>query len=85
MRRLLWFGTGLLTAGILAGFPVGLPVGHAKAGASLLVWAVYSGVLVLWRKHYLGPRGAALACMAAFVLALVTLPAMYALNGYLAH
>lgn len=85
MRRLLWFGTGLLTAGILAGFPVGLPVGHGKAVASLLVWIVYAGVLVLWRKHHLGPRGAAMACTAAFVLALVTLPAMYALNGYFAH
>ena len=85
MRRLLWFGTGLLTAGILAGFPVGLPVGHGKAAASLLVWIVYAGVLMLWRRHYLGPRGAAWACAAAFVLALVTLPAMYAINGHLAR
>jgi len=85
MRRLLWFGTGLLTAGILAGFPVGVPVGRWKAGASVVVWIVYAGVLALWRRRYLGPRGAAIACSAAFALALVTLPAMYALKGYFAH
>ena len=84
MRRLLWFGLGLLSAGIVAGFLVRVPVGHWKTGASLLVWAAYAAILLLWSRHVLHPRRVAQACVAAFALALATLPAMNALAGHLA-
>ncbi len=85
MRRLLWLGAGLLTVGILAGFPVGISVGPWKWAASLLVWSVYGGILFLWWRRVLHPHRVAQACVGAFVLALVTLPAMYALGGYWAR
>lgn len=85
MRRLLWFGVVLLTVGILAGFFVGTPVGRVKSGASLLVWLLYAGVLLLWIRNVLHSHRAAQFCVAAFALALVTLPAMYALGGWLAR
>lgn len=84
MRGLLWFGVGLLTVGILAGFFVGTPVGRIKSGASLLVWLVYSGILFLWVRNVLHSHRVAQWCVGAFALALITLPAMYALGGYLA-
>lgn len=82
MRRLLWLGLGLLTIGILAGFFVGVPIGQWKSGASLLVWLVYGAVLVLWTRNILHSHRVAWACIAGFALALITLPAMYALGGY---
>ncbi len=84
MRRLLWFGLGLLSAGIVAGFLVRVPVAHWKTGASLLVWAAYAVILVLWSRRVLHPRRVAQACVAAFALALATLPAMNALAEHLA-
>lgn len=84
MRRLLWFGVGLLSAGILAGFLVRMPVSHWKMGASMMVWVIYIGILLLWSRRILHPHTVAKLCVAAFALALVTLPAMNALGGYLA-
>jgi len=82
MRRLLWFGVGLLTVGILAGFFVGVAIGQWKSGASLLVWVIYGGILFLWSRNILHSHRVAWSCIAAFGLALVTLPVMYALGGY---
>lgn len=84
MRRLLWFGVVLLSAGIVAGFFVGTPVNRVKSGASLLVWLVYAGVLFLWVRNVVHSHRVAQWCVGAFVFALLTLPAMYALGGYLA-
>lgn len=84
MRRLLWFGVGLLSVGIVAGFFVGTPVGLIKSGASLLVWLVYAGILFLWVGNVVHAHRAAQWCAGAFALALLTLPAMYALGGFLA-
>lgn len=82
MRRLLWFGVALLTVGILAGFFVGVPIGRWKSGASLMIWVVYSGVLFLWSRNKVHSHRVAQLCVWAYVLALATLPAMYALQGY---
>lgn len=84
MRRLLWFGVILLSVGILAGFFVGTAVGLWKSAASVLVWVVYGGILWLWSRGALHPHRVAQACVGAFVLAVVTLPAMYAVSGHLA-
>lgn len=83
MRRLLWLGVGLLSVGAVAGFHVGVRPTPYKSAASLLVWVAYSGILLLWSLRKLNARRAAQACVAAFALALITLPAMYAL-GHLA-
>lgn len=83
MRRLLWFGVILLSIGILAGFSIGTPIGRLKSGASILVWIVYAGILFLWIRNRLHSHRVAQCCVGAFVLALVTLPAMYALGGIL--
>jgi len=82
MRRLLWFGVGLLSIGILAGFFVGVPIGQWKSGASLLVFAIYAAILFLWSRNIFHSHRVAQSCVAAFVVAVVTLPAMYALTGY---
>jgi len=84
MRRLLWFGVILLSVGILAGFFIGTPVGRLKSGASILVWIVYAGVLFLWMRNKVHSHRVAQYCVGAFALALITLPAMYALSGLLA-
>lgn len=84
MRRLLWFGVILLSIGILAGFFVGTPIGRLKSGASILVWLVYAGILFLWLRNTLHSHRVAQYCVGAFALALITLPAMYALGGLLA-
>ena len=84
MKRLLWFGVILLSIGIIAGFFIGTPIGRIKSGASMLVWLVYAAVLFLWTRNVLHSHRVAQYCVGAFALALVTLPAMYALGGMLA-
>ena len=84
MKRLLWFGVLLLSIGIIAGFFIGTPIGRIKSGASMLVWLVYAAVLFLWTRNVLHSHRVAQYCVGAFALALITLPAMYALGGMLA-
>lgn len=84
MRRLLWFGVGLLSVGILAGFFVGVSIGQWKSGASLLVFALYAAILFLWSRNVFHAHRVAQSCVAAFAVAVITLPAMYALTGFLA-
>jgi len=57
-------------------------IGQWKSGASLLVWVIYGGILFLWSRNILHSHRVAWSCILAFGLALVTLPAMYALGGY---
>lgn len=83
MRRLLWFGVIMLSVGILAGFFIGTPIGRLKSGASIVVWLAYAGILFLWARNTLHSHRVAQCCVGAFALALVTLPAMYALGGIL--
>jgi len=82
MRRLLWFGVVLLLVGILAGFFVGVPIGRWKSGASFLVFALYAAILFLWARKVFHAHRVAQSCVAAFAVAVITLPAMYALTGY---
>ena len=83
MRRLLWLGVGLLSVGILSGFFVGLPIAQFKSGVSFLVWLVYVGILFLWSRNTVHSHRVAQCCVGAFLFALLTLPAMYALGGHL--
>lgn len=75
--QLLGAGLGLLTLALAVGF-AGLT--HAGAGSSPLklvvaasVWAGYTAVFVLRRMEKLGGRGSARACLALFVLAMLSL------------
>ena len=82
MRRLLWFGVALLSIGIIAGFFVGIPIGQWKSAASFLVFALYAAILFLWSRKVFHAHRVAQSCVAAFAVAVITLPAMYALTGY---
>ena len=72
--RLLWAGFGLLTAGLVSGAMVGLPVGWVKMGWGVGMWLVYLAIICARR---LGPRRIALLSLGAFVLTFPILWGVY--------
>ncbi len=71
--RLIFLGWTLLTAGLIAGFAVGMPEGAAKLWWSGAVWLLYGGMVLARRIRGLSPGRQARFSVAAFVLVLVSL------------
>jgi ABC-type uncharacterized transport system permease subunit len=73
-RRLVAFGFGLLTLGLLAGFAMGGWTAHwVKVVWSVLVWLLYGGILVAAGGHRWGGRRVAWLSLWAIVAVLGTL------------
>lgn len=81
VHRLLWLGFVLLTVSFAAGFLSQMPVNTLKFWASLTIWVVYGGVLVLHRFTGFAPRHLAGLAITVFALALVTLPGIQHLSS----
>jgi ABC-type uncharacterized transport system permease subunit len=79
--RLLGLGLLLLTISFAAGFISGFPINTLKFWTSVVIWAVYCGLLALNRLHTLGPRRMAELSIAIFTVALLTLPGIQYLSS----
>lgn len=78
--RLLLTGFALLSVAFAAGVIAGIAVPSWKTGASIFIWALY-GTLLLCAQLRLASTGRiALASVAVFVFALITLPAVSQLS-----
>ncbi|MDD5260236.1 MAG: cytochrome c biogenesis protein CcsA [Methylacidiphilales bacterium] len=71
LKRLLWTGFILLSAGLLSGFAVGSPIPKIVWGVA--VWLVYGVILLAEKWKKFSPRRIALLSLAAFALTLATL------------
>lgn len=72
LERLLWLGSGLLSAGIIAGFLMPrTATGHAHFIAALVVWAGYAALLAVKSERGLTGRKLALSAVAMFILSLL--------------
>lgn len=76
MLRLLGIGTLLLTIGIVAAFFMEQVPDALHLGASGAVWVVYLALLLVYLVRRLAPKPLALASIAAFGFALITLSAL---------
>jgi len=71
LKRLIWVGFLILTAGLATGFKVGAPVSKVILG--LAVWLAYGTLLLVERKGRLSSRRVAALAVATFGLTLLTL------------
>ena len=78
--RLLGLGFLLLTVAFAAGFISGISIVGLKFGASLVIWLIYGGILLLRRFHALAPRRIATLAIGVFAFALLLLPGIHYLS-----
>jgi ABC-type uncharacterized transport system permease subunit len=68
--RLLWLGFILFTVGLGSGFFIGREVDWRKVAWSVLVWALYGGILLGRHLHTMGAKWIATLSIIAFSLLL---------------
>jgi ABC-type uncharacterized transport system permease subunit len=68
--RLLWLGFILFTIGLGSGFLIGQEVDWRKVAWSVLVWALYGGILLGRLRHTMGAKWIATLSIIAFSLLL---------------
>ena len=73
IRRLLWLGFGLYTAGLVSGFFTGEPLPRVKMISAIGVWFLYFGILQGPLLFRLTPKHVALLCVIAFSAAVSVL------------
>jgi HemX protein len=73
ISRLLWLGFILFTVGIGTGFLIGGRINWVQAVWSILVWAVYGGIIVARIRHAVATKWIAALSIVAFSLLLSTL------------
>jgi HemX protein len=73
IRRLILIGFGLLTAGLLAGFLVGLSLDAVKITAAIAVWLGYALILYAGHWHKLSAHRLAQLSVLSFAVTLGTL------------
>src|SRR3954469_15214231 len=71
--RLLWFGFGLYTAGLVSGFFTGGPLPRVKMICAFAVWLFYGTILQGRHFHRLAPKRIATLCILAFSAAVSVL------------
>jgi ABC-type uncharacterized transport system permease subunit len=72
LERLLWLGTGLLTAGVIAGFLMRQTTpAHSHTVVALAVWAGYGALLAVKTFRGLTGRKLALSAVGIFILSLL--------------
>ncbi|MDQ6764919.1 MAG: cytochrome c biogenesis protein [Verrucomicrobiota bacterium] len=73
IQRLLWWGFGLYTAGLVSGFFTGEPLPRVKIACALAVWCFYGAILQGRHFFRLAPRHVAVLCVVAFTAAVSVL------------
>ena len=68
--RLLWLGFGLFTIGLATGFMIGQDVDWRKVAWSLVVWALYGGILLARVRRTMAARWVATLSIIVFGLLL---------------
>ena len=73
ITRLLWWGLGLYTLGLVSGFFVGQPLPWAQVLCAFAVWLLYAAILQGRHLRRLAPKRVAALCIVAFGAALTLL------------
>jgi HemX protein len=73
ITRLLWWGFGLYTVGILSGFFTGHPLPRIQVVAAIALWLLYAAILQARYLKWLGPKRVAALCILGFSAALLLL------------
>lgn len=73
ITRLLWWGFGLYTLGLISGFFVGEPLPWAQIVCAIGVWILYGLILQGWYLHWFAPKRVAALCVVGFSAALTLL------------
>jgi ABC-type uncharacterized transport system permease subunit len=73
ITRLLWWGLGLYTIGLISGFFIGQPLPRAQIFCSIAVWLLYAAILQGRYLRQLAPRRIAALCIVGFSAALTLL------------
>src|SRR3954447_12583214 len=66
ITRLLWWGLGLYTIGLISGFFIGQPLPRIQVFCSFAVWLLYAGILQGRYLRQLAPRRIAALCIVGF-------------------
>jgi ABC-type uncharacterized transport system permease subunit len=70
ITRLLWWGFGLYTIGLLSGFFVGQPLPRLQVVCAFGVWLLYAAILHGQHLRRLAPKRVAALCIVGFSVAL---------------
>src|SRR5205085_6108378 len=73
ITRLLWWGFGLYTAGLVSGFFIGQPLPRVQIFCALAVWLLYAAILHGRHLRRLGPERVAALSIIGFSAALTLL------------
>src|SRR5947208_3297537 len=73
ITRLLWWGFGLYTLGLISGFFVGEPLPWIQIMCAFAVWLLYAAILQGRHFRQLAPRRVAALCIVGFSAALTLL------------
>jgi ABC-type uncharacterized transport system permease subunit len=73
ITRLLWWGFGLYTLGLVSGFFVGQPLPRAQVLCAFAVWLLYAAILQGRHLRRLAPKRVAALCIVGFGAALTLL------------
>jgi ABC-type uncharacterized transport system permease subunit len=73
LTRLLWFGFGLYSAGLVSGFFTGGPLPRVKTICAIGVWALYAIILQGRHWRWFAPKRVAALCVVAFSAAISVL------------
>jgi ABC-type uncharacterized transport system permease subunit len=73
ITRLLWWGFGLYTLGIMSGFFTGHPLPRVQVVAAIGVWLLYATILQGRHLRWLAPKRVAALCIIGFSAALTLL------------
>jgi HemX protein len=73
ITRLLWWGFGLYTLGILSGFFTGHPLPRPQVVAAIALWLLYAVILQARHLKWLAPKRVAALCIIGFSAALALL------------
>jgi HemX protein len=73
ITRLLWWGFGLYTVGLISGFFTGEPLPGMQIVCAIAVWLLYGAILQGRHLHRLAPKRVAALCIIGFSAALTLL------------
>jgi ABC-type uncharacterized transport system permease subunit len=73
ITRLLWWGLGLYTLGLVSGFFIGQPLPRVQVYCAFAVWLLYAAILQGRYLRRLAPKRVAALCIVGFTAALTLL------------
>jgi ABC-type uncharacterized transport system permease subunit len=73
ITRLLWWGFGLYTVGLVSGFFVGQPLPRLQVFCAFGVWLLYAAILYGRHLRWFAPQRVAALCIGGFAAALTLL------------